>query len=154
MQLDTIDVLACNATDLELARALFYAIKDATVVAVHGDEVLFSKEHGVKPLLKWIAEGKDLAGWAVADKVVGKAPALLYSVLGPASVFAPVMTRSARAVLLANEIACGYDQLVNKIENRAGNGQCPMDSTVINVFDPYEAVGLIRDRVATMAAVA
>ena len=154
MQLETRNAKTFDTTDLELARALLYATKGATAVAVRGDEVLISQERGVKPLLGWIAEGKSLAGFSVADKVVGKAPALLYAILGPAAVFAPVMTNAARAVLLANEIACGNDTLVEKITNRAGDGQCPMDATVTNVFDPYEAESAIRARLSQMTGVA
>lgn len=154
MQLETRNAKTFDTTDLELARALLYATKGATAVAVCGDEVLVSKERGVKPLLGWIAEGKSLAGFSVADKVVGKAPALLYAILGPAAVFAPVMTNAARAVLLANEIACGNDTLVEKITNRAGDGQCPMDATVTNVFDPYEAESAIRERLSQMTGAA
>ena len=154
MQLETTDTMAPKATDVELARALLFATPEATCVAVRDDEVLVSRERGVRPLLAWIAEGRDLRGFSVADKVVGKAPALLYATLGPVAVFAPVMSKDARATLLANQIACGYDELVDQISNRAGNGQCPMDAAVTNVFDPYEAVSVIRNRARAMAAAA
>lgn len=137
--------------DLELARALLVANKEATCVAVRGDEILTSTEKGIKPLLRWLAEGQDLCGFSVADKVVGKAPALLYSLLGPDAVFAPVMSHTARAVLVAAGIAVSYDELTHLISNRAGTGQCPMDASVTNVFDPTEAVGVIRDRLHQLA---
>lgn len=140
------------ATDLELARALLIANKDATCVAVRGDEVLVSRERGVKPLLAWISQGKDLSGFSVADKVVGKAPALLYAVLGPDAVFSPVMSWTGRAVLLAAGIATSYDELVVHIKNRAGTDQCPMDASVTNVFDPYDAVGVITERVRQLCS--
>lgn len=151
MQLSMTGIKASAANDLELARAILIATKGATCVAVCGDDMLVSFDKGVSPLLKWLAEGKSLEGYSVADKVVGKAPALLYALLGPAAVFAPVMTESARAVFLANNIACGYDTLVKRISNRAGDGQCPMDSSVANVFDPSEAERVIRERVKQMA---
>lgn len=140
------------ATDLELARALLIANKDATCVAVRGDEVLVSRERGVKPLLAWISQGKDLSGFSVADKVVGKAPALLYAVLGPDAVFSPVMSWTGRAVLLAAGIATSYDELVVHIKNRTGTDQCPMDASVTNVFDPYDAVGVITERVRQLCS--
>ena len=90
-----------DATDLDLARALLIANKDATLVAVRGDEIVVCRDRGVKPLLKMVAEGRSLKGFSVADKVVGKAPALLYAVLGPEAVFSPVMSWTGRAVLLA-----------------------------------------------------
>ncbi len=140
-----------DATDLDLARALLIAEKDATLVAVRGDEIHVCRERGVKPLLRMIKEGHSLRGFAVADKVVGKAPALLYAVLGPDAVFSPVMSWTGRAVLLASGIATSYDTLVRHIQNRAKNGQCPMDSSVTNVWEPYEAVGVLMDRAKQMA---
>lgn len=138
------------ATDLELARALLIANKEATLVMVRGDEVYTSTEMGVKPLLRMVNEGRSLAGFAVADKVVGKAPALLYAILGPSAVFSPVMSWTGRAVLLAAGIATSYDQLVAHIQNRANDGQCPMDSSVANVYDPYEAVDVLKAALSRM----
>lgn len=138
------------ATDLELARALLIANKEATLVMVRGDEVHTCTERGVKPLLRMVNEGRSLAGFAVADKVVGKAPALLYAILGPSAVFSPVMSWTGRAVLLAAGIATSYDQLVAHIQNRANDGQCPMDSSVANVYDPYEAVGVLKAALSRM----
>lgn len=146
MQLAMKGVGASVENDLELARAVLFATKGATCVAVCKDDVLVSFEPGVKPLLKWIAEGKSLAGYSVADKVVGKAAALLYAMLGPAAVFAPVMSEAARAVLVSNAVAVGYDNLVQGILNRAGDGPCPMETAVTNIFDPYEAEAAICER--------
>ena len=140
-----------DVTDLDLARALLIAEKDATLVAVRGDDIHVCRERGVKPLLKMIKSGCSLRGYAVADKVVGKAPALLYAVLGPDAVFSPVMSWTGRAVLLASGIATSYDTLVRHIQNRAKSGQCPMDSSVEGVWEPYEAVGVLMDRAKQMA---
>ncbi len=136
--------------DLELARALLIADRDATCVAVRGDEVLVSREGGVRSLLAWVSQGRDLSGFAVADRIVGKAAALLYAVLGPDAVFASVMSWTGRAVLLAAGVATSYDELVMHIQNRAGTGPCPMEASVTNVFDPYDAVSVIAERVRSM----
>ena len=139
-----------DLTDLDLARALLIANRDATLVAVRGEEVITVTDRGIKPLLAWVREGRDLTGFSVADKVVGKAPALLYAVLGPDAVFSPVMSWTGRAVLLASGIATSYDTLVRHIQNRAKSGQCPMDSSVEGVWEPYEAVGVLMDRAKQM----
>lgn len=139
-----------DLTDLDLARALLIANRDATLVAVRGEEVITVTDRDIKPLLAWVREGRDLTGFSVADKVVGKAPALLYAVLGPDAVFSPVMSWTGRAVLLAAGIATSYDTLVPHIQNRAKNGQCPMDATVEGVWEPYEAVGALVERSAAL----
>lgn len=140
-----------DTTDLDLARALLIANKDATLVAVRGDEIHVCRERGVKPLLEMVKEGRSLRGFSVADKVVGKAPALLYAVLGPDAVFSPVMSWTGRAVLLASGIATSYDALVRHIQNRTKTDQCPMESSVTNVWEPYEAVSVLMDRARQMA---
>ena len=140
-----------DLTDLDLARALLIADKDATLVAVRDDEIITCTEHGIKPLLAWVRDGRDLTGFSVAAKAVGKAPSLLYAVLGPDAVFSPVMSWTGRAVLLASGIATSYDTLVRHIQNRAKSGQCPMDSSVEGVWEPYEAVGVLMDRAKQMA---
>ena len=137
-------------SDLELARALLIAEKDLTLVAVRGDEVITSTESGIRPVLEWVREGRDLTGFSVADKIVGKAPALLYAALGPTAVFSPVMSWTARAVLLCAGIATSYDQLVPHIQNHAKDGQCPMDAAVTDVFDPYEAVRVLGEKVRSL----
>lgn len=143
-----------DATDLDLARALLIANKDATLVAVRGDEIVVCRDRGVKPLLKMVAEGRSLKGFSVADKVVGKAPALLYAALGPEAVFSPVMSWTGRAVLLAAGIFVSHDVLVPHISNRAKSGQCPMDESVTNIWEPYEAVGVLEERARQMALMA
>ena len=135
-----------DLTDLDLARALLIANKDATLVAVRDDEVITCTERGIKPLLAWVREGRDLTGFSVADKVVGKAPALLYAVLGPDAVFSPVMSWTGRAVLLAAGIATSYDS------NRAKDGQCPMDASVEDVWEPYEAVRVLAERARSLVS--
>ena len=139
-------------TDLELARALLVANRDATLVAVRGDEVITCTERGIRPLLAWVREGRDLRGFSVADKVVGKAPALLYAILGPDAVFSPVMSWTGRAVLLAACIATSYDVLVPHIQNRAKSGQCPMDAAVEGVWEPYEAASALAERAGALFA--
>lgn len=143
-----------DATDLDLARALLIANKDTTLVAVRGDEIVVCRDRGVKPLLKMVAEGRSLKGFSVADKVVGKAPALLYAVLGPEAVFSPVMSWTGRAVLLAAGIFVSHDVLVPHISNRAKSGQCPMDESVTNIWEPYEAVSVLEERARQMALMA
>lgn len=152
MQLETPNDVAVKTDDVELARATLLSTEGATCVAVRNGETMIARERGVKPLLQWISEGRSFEGWSVADKVVGKAPALLYVQLKPAAVFATALSEDARDILLANGIACGCDDLVPFIVNRAGDGQCPMDACVAGISDPREAERAIRECVRRMAA--
>lgn len=152
MQLETSNDITLKADDAELARTTLLSAKGATCVAVRNGETIITRERGVKPLLQWISGGRSFEGWSVADKVVGKAPALLYVKLKPAAVFATALSEDARDILLANGIACGCDDLVPFIVNRAGDGQCPMDASVVGISDPHEAERAIRECARRMAA--
>ena len=151
MQLETPNDVAVKTDDAELARATLLSTKGATCVAVRNGETMITCERGVKPLLRWVSEGISLEGWSVADKVVGKAPALLYVQLKPTAVFATAMSEDARDILLARGVACGCDDLVPFIVNRAGDGQCPMDACVAGISDPHKAERAIRECVRRMA---
>ena len=62
---------------LERAKSLLKST-DSTIAVVSVDEVFTSQERGVKPLLHLLTDKKGfLKGAFVADKVIGKAAALL-----------------------------------------------------------------------------
>lgn len=137
--------------DLARARELLDA-DGRTVVAVRGDDVLASEERGVRPLLGWVSAGTSLEGFSVADKVVGKAPALLYCLLRPRAVFAPVMSSAARGLLEAHGVEASCEVEVDRILNAARTGQCPIDASVTDVSDPEEGLAAIRARLRELAA--
>ena len=152
MQLETPNDVAAMTDDAELSRATLLSAEGATCVAIRNGDTMITRERGVKPLLHWISESRSFEGWSVADKVVGKAPALLYVQLKPAVVYAIAMSETARNILLANGIARGCEDMVPFIMNRAGGGQCPMDASVTNISDPREAERAIREYARQMAA--
>lgn len=80
-------------TDLERAKEALTTI-DCTCALCRDGEVRTTQLRGVAPLLSWLEEG--LSGWSVADRVVGAGAAWLYTLLHPAMVYAPVMSRRPR----------------------------------------------------------
>lgn len=101
-------------------------------------------ERGVKPLVRWLTEGTPLSGFSAADKVVGKATAYLYCLLGVKAVYAHVMSRSAALVLEENGIRAEAGTLVENIINRQGTGICPFEAAVLDIRTPEEALPAIR----------
>ena len=110
-----------------------------TCVLLKGDKVRTSKERGVAPLLAWLDGGEDCQGGVAADKVVGKAAAYLYVLLGVAFVHAKVISRAAEEVFQRFSLAYAYEECVDAIRNRAGDGFCPMEQEVWMVDDPQTA---------------
>ncbi|MFR8010622.1 MAG: DUF1893 domain-containing protein [Clostridia bacterium] len=131
--------------DLERARHLLMA-GTYTCVLCKGDLLYTSTARGVRPVLDWITTGQDLSGFSAADKVVGKAAALLFVRAGIAHLYARVISEPALAVLRAREVPVEYGRVVPGIINRAGDGPCPMESAVSGTDDPDEALRLIRKK--------
>lgn len=115
-----------------------------TCVFCKENTVYSSFERGVKPLLQFLDSKTDLTGFCAADKVIGKAAAFLYVLLGVDSVFAPVISEPALRVFAENEIPVCYENSVKAITNRTGDGFCPMETAVADISDHDEALNKIR----------
>lgn len=136
-------------TDMTQAKTLLVS-GDYTCVLCRDGHTLTTRERGVKPLVRWLTEGADLRGYAAADRVVGKATAFLYCLLGVKSVHALVMSGAAARVLAENGIAATQDKLVDNIINRQGTGICPFEAAVWEITGPNEALAAIRKKMAQM----
>jgi len=113
------------------------------VVRTAGGELLASDEHGILPPLRWLRENPDLLrGADAADKVIGKAAALLFAHGGVRSLWAARMSEAARDFLRAAGIEFGYGELVPAILNRDGTGLCPMEQRAMGIAEPREAFAL------------
>ena len=121
-----------------------------TCVLRKNDIVFTATERGVKPLVRWLAEGIDVRGFSAADKVVGRATAYLYVLLGVKEVWAGVMSEAAAEVLTRHGIAASRDNLVPNIINRAGTGICPFEEAVLEIQTPEEALTAIRKKMEQM----
>lgn len=114
-----------------------------TCVLCKEDELYSSAERGVKPLLAFLQGGTDFTGFSAADKVVGKAAAFLYVLLGVQAVYAPVMSRPAVQVLTQYGISAFYDEQPDTIRNRRNTGFCPMETAVWEIDSPQDALQAI-----------
>ena len=130
-------------TDLEKARQLL-AAEGFTCVLCRGEQTFTSTRRGVAPLLALLDSGEDLSGFSAADKVVGKATAMLYRRLGVKQVWGSVMSEAAIAALAAGGIEAAWEQRVDHIVDRAGTGRCPMETATAAIDDPRLAEEAIR----------
>lgn len=122
-----------------------------TCVLCKGDEIYTSTERGVKPLLDWLDGETELKCFSAADKVVGKAAAFLYVLLGVKEVYAAVMSEAAIYTLERNGVQTYRDRSVKNIVNRAGTGICPMEEAVGELSEPNEALRAIRKRLLQLS---
>lgn len=130
-------------TNLAKAKKIFFDT-GATCVLCRGKSRCESSLRGVMPLVDLLDTGMDFSGYAAADKVVGKATAFLYCLLGIAAVYTPVISKAALDVLEKNGIEAEYDLCVPAILNRRKDGFCPMETATKHIDDPEEAFEAIR----------
>ena len=124
--------------------------ESCTCVVCSGDTFFTATQRGVKPLLSWLDSGISLAGYCAADRVVGRAAAFLYCLLGVSEVYAKVMSRPAAQVLLDQGISVYADLFTDGIINRKGTGPCPFEAAVMDISDPNEALATIRNKLAAL----
>ena len=125
------------------ARAL---LNDGFTCAIYLENKVYkSTERGVAPLMKWLQKGEKLHGFSAVDKVVGKAAAFLYVLLGVRKVHAVVISDSAEKVLCQFGIDCSYEQKVPAIRNRTNTGFCPMEQAVWELDEPHAAHARIQE---------
>ena len=91
-------------------------------------------------MLDWLEQGVELTGFSAADKIVGKAAALLFVLANVSEVYGEVMSEAGLAVLRQHHIPCSYNTLAPYIINRRGDGMCPMEQTIHTIDDPAVAL--------------
>lgn len=123
---------------------------DFTCVIVKGDNVFTSKERGVKPLISLLDADAELSGALAADKVVGKAAAMLYLLLNIKKLYASVISELALDTLMEAGIEVSYETLVPMIRNRTNTGFCPMEQVTKDIDDPNEALNAIRKTIVEL----
>ena len=121
------------------------------VITRDGQTLYASRESGIRPLLEILRQGIDVSGGDAADRIVGKAAALLYARMGVARVKAVVMSRSGLSVLESRGIPAQYQTLTDAIVNRRGDGPCPMEQAVADLDDPDRAYAALEARVRELA---
>ena len=137
-------------SNTEKAKALLEE-SGCTCVFAFGGQLEQCSERGLRPLLAKLGADALPAGFSAADKVVGKAPAFLYVLLGAGEVYAPVMSEAAASVLAENGIQAHCGQTVKQIVNRAGTGICPMEEAVAGIAEPAAAAAAIKARLISLS---
>lgn len=115
-----------------------------TCVLCKDSQTITATARGVRPLVDLLAEGT-LPGYSAADKVVGKATAFLYVLLGVRTVYAPVISAPALAVLQRFGVDASCDKVVEAIFNRDRTGFCPMETAVRDLDDPAAAYARVLE---------
>ena len=142
-------------TDLELAKQKLHGDSLAFVIVKAGIVLCTGTRDGIGELIEAIdALGEQARGSALADKIVGKAVAMVVRTAQIRAVYSPLMSQAACDALTRDHMAFEYDQLVPFILNKRNDGPCPMERLTLPIDDPREAVAALRDFIRARAYLA
>ena len=137
-------------TDIsEKAKALLHK-ENYSIVIMNGDTYTSTKK-GIAPLMDILADNPSfLKNATVADKVIGRAAALLMIYGGVKEVYSDVISTHALDIFKSNDILVEYGECVPYIINRTKDGMCPMESAVLDVTEPQEAYEVLKNKLNEM----
>lgn len=131
--------------DLLLAKQILTAGNSVFVLVKEGTVVASGTESGAVELLSVLLRlGPKAYGASLADKVVGKAVALMAAYAGIVAVDARLASAPALAFLRARGIAAESDVMVPQILNRSGDGPCPLEKLSLPITEPAAGVQALR----------
>ncbi len=116
-------------------------------------EVIFSSgSRGVAPLIEAVDTfGREgLKGIVTADRIVGRAAALLNVYMGAVEVHALLISAGAKEVLGGHGVGFVFREETDAIKMRDGVVFCPFERLVQGVSDPEEAYHLIRAKLSNL----
>jgi hypothetical protein len=126
--------------DLKLAKKELDST-DVNIVFVKNGKIVFSSnEDGVKGFLSAIKKfGVGLSNSSAADRIAGRAVALLCLYAKIKSIFAKTMSESCKDVLQKNGIVFEFEKIVPNILNKDKNGVCPLERLTTKIENPQIA---------------
>jgi hypothetical protein len=130
--------------NLEKARKLL--TEKTTFALINGETVCVSEKSGIAPVMELLAKTPEiLNGASAADKVTGRAAALLMVYGGVKELYSALISEAAVSALEENGVPYFAEREVARINNRGAEGLCPMEKAVTGISDPGEAYGVLRE---------
>lgn len=129
-------------------------IKDTTAVFayVSEDERIVSDAKGMGFVASLCDEKKDLSQGAAADKIVGKAAAMLFVLLGIRCVYAEIISEGAAEVFERYGVEYSFGTKTRAIINRKGDGLCPMEMAAKDTETPEETLVAVNKKLGELRA--
>jgi hypothetical protein len=128
-----------NAEDLEIAKRLLLEKKLTLCVVKKQNVLVESRARGVLAFIDAVGElGNKLQGSSVADRVAGKAVALMCIHVKVVAVYATTLSATAKALFEKYSTRVEYVDLVKNVLRADRSSICPFEQLVSDVSDPGE----------------
>ena len=131
--------------DLELAKTALAKENLTLAIAKNGEIIYTTKTKGVTGFLEAIEQfRKNLTSASVADKVVGKAIALLCLYSKIKSLYGKTLSNKAKELLETSRISVEFDTLIANVLSLDKTNICPFEKTVADISDPSLAYAKLK----------
>ena len=132
--------------DLDLAAKHLTTSKHSLVVVRNEQIIATSKSRGVRGILSIYEKNPELLDQAaVADKIIGRAVAMICELGEVKSCYAPLISKGAIKVLEQTQINHRSEKQVEAIKNKKGTGLCPIEQLTLEFEDSKKAVKKIKE---------
>ena len=136
-------------TDLDIASKRLNQ-KSLSLVVVKNGKVLFETEsHGLNDLVEAINQlQSNMKESSVADRIVGRAAALLFVYSGVSAIFAATISDGGMEILDNSSVFHEFEKRVPRILNFKKTDVCPFEKLVAKLSSPEEAYERLKARCA------
>ncbi|MBU7032974.1 MAG: DUF1893 domain-containing protein [Theionarchaea archaeon] len=132
--------------DFMMARDEFAKRHSAFIIVNNQKIIGESTEKGVAPFFHAVDSLEGLKGASLADRVVGKAVALLSLFAGIDSIYTPLISTPAIHVLSRHSTHVDADTIVPMILNRTQTDRCPIEAMVLACDNPTDAYRILKEK--------
>jgi hypothetical protein len=131
--------------DLEIAKKQLYYKELTLVIAKNGQVIFQTDSHRISGFIHAIdVLGTQLNGASLADRVAGKALALLCVYAGITEVYAEILSKKAKSLFEECMVACKWKHLVDNVLDLNKTDMCPFEKAAANLIDPKDSYGVFK----------
>lgn len=123
---------------------------EASCVTVRNNRITsIGNSRGIAYIIDLYEKG-ELKGAYVADKIVGKAAAMIFTLGGVTECYAENISDGAAEWFDVHGLPYEYLNRSPYIVNRKGDGMCPMEQTVMDIEDEHMALEALKEKISQM----
>lgn len=130
-----------------LAKSTLFENEYSIVVVKENEIVYKSESKGLQSLISLYKTKKNtLEDSSIADKVIGRAAALILVDANIKEVYADLISQNAIDILDKSDIPYEYKTQVKEIKNRDNTGMCPMEELSLKCVSADELIEKIEEK--------